>query len=531
MVQAIDINASTLRKIKGKVELYRGSTLLTTFMPDGKEIGLQEITVARTGEHGKFFGFGICQKLTVKFTGSYAINKGDKLKIYFTADTPNNYTRVCPEFFIKEVVYDEKADSTTLTAYDALDAAIVKIVNDLELEAPYTINNVITMIASKLGLEGVSLINIASSVNTSYSEGANFSGSENLRAALTAIAEAIQAIYYIDHTDRLVFKTLNKTGTVQQVISKNNYFELKTAAPVTITNIMSVTELGDNLSGTDESGVIQYVRDNPFWDSRADLDTVLQAAINNISGLTITPYSVKWRGSYLTELGDKISFEAKDGSFIESYLLDDSFTYTGGFTQTCSWEYNPDTDRITAATPITVGEKINQTFAKVDRVNRQISLVSSQTEANTSAISTLTVNTDSIAASVSQIESNVSDSLDNMNSDINSLRQEVSTMMTETDFSIMIKEELANGTNTVVTETGYRFDKDGLMVSKSGSEMSTQITDDGMRVFKDNSAVLSATSTGVDAVNLRASTYLIIGTNSRFEDYASTRTGCFWIGG
>ena len=24
--------------------------------------------------------------------------------------------------------------------------------------------------------------------------------------------------------------------------------------------------------------------------------------------------------------------------------------------------------------------------------------------------------------------------------------------------------------------------------------------------------------------------YLIIGTNSRFEDYGSDRTGCFWIG-
>lgn len=528
MVNTTNINASTLRKIKGKVELYRGSTLLTTFMPDAE---LQEITVARTGEHGKFFGFGVCQKLTVKFVGAYVINKGDALKTHFNADSSNSYTRVCPEFYVKEAVYDEKADITTLTAYDALDAAIAKTVNDLMLEVPYTIGDVCSAIATNLGLSGVSLINIASSVNTSYAEGANFSGSENLRTALNAIAEAIQAIYYVDHNNELVFKTLDKDGAVQQVISKNNYFELKTAAPVAITNIMSVTELGDNLSGTDNSGVIQYVRDNPFWDTRTDLDTVLQAAIDNISGLTITPYNIKWRGSYLTEIGDKVSFEAKDGSFIESYLLDDSFTYTGGLTQTCSWEYNPDTDRVTAATPITVGDKLNQTFAKVDRVNRQISLVASETEANKNAISTLTINTDSIAASVSQIESNVNESLDNMNSDINSLRQEVSTMMTEADFTVKITEELAKGTNTVITETGYRFDKDGLMVSKSGSEMSTQITDDGMKVYKDSNAVLSATSTGVDAVNLKASTYLIIGTNSRFEDYAGNRTGCFWIGG
>lgn len=60
--------------------------------------------------------------------------------------------------------------------------------------------------------------------------------------------------------------------------------------------------------------------------------------------------------------------------------------------------------------------------------------------------------------------------------------------------------------------------------------MSTTITEDGMKVYKNNGAVLTANSNGVDAKNLHATTYLIIGDNSRFEDY-SNRTGCFWIGG
>ena len=60
--------------------------------------------------------------------------------------------------------------------------------------------------------------------------------------------------------------------------------------------------------------------------------------------------------------------------------------------------------------------------------------------------------------------------------------------------------------------------------------MKTQITEDGMTVYKNDSAVLTANNVGVNAVNLHATTYLIIGTNSRFEDYGS-RTGCFWIGG
>ena len=60
--------------------------------------------------------------------------------------------------------------------------------------------------------------------------------------------------------------------------------------------------------------------------------------------------------------------------------------------------------------------------------------------------------------------------------------------------------------------------------------MKTQITEDGMTVYKNEDAVLTANNTGVDAVNLHATTYLIIGNNSRLEDYGSDRTGCFFIG-
>ncbi|MBQ0099683.1 MAG: hypothetical protein KBS91_03965 [Firmicutes bacterium] len=89
---------------------------------------------------------------------------------------------------------------------------------------------------------------------------------------------------------------------------------------------------------------------------------------------------------------------------------------------------------------------------------------------------------------------------------------------------------MANGVDKVVTSTGFRFDADGLTISKTGVEMTTNIDEDGMTVYKGNSAVLTADNTGVTAKNLRAN-YIIIGKNSRFEDYGNDRTGCFWIGG
>ena len=107
--------------------------------------------------------------------------------------------------------------------------------------------------------------------------------------------------------------------------------------------------------------------------------------------------------------------------------------------------------------------------------------------------------------------------------------------MSAEDIQFQIKSELSNGVTNVTTSTGFTFNEEGLTIAKSGSEMKTNIDEDGMSVYRDNQEVLTADNTGVTAYNLHARTYLIVGENSRFEDFTSidgeARTGCFWIGG
>ncbi len=97
--------------------------------------------------------------------------------------------------------------------------------------------------------------------------------------------------------------------------------------------------------------------------------------------------------------------------------------------------------------------------------------------------------------------------------------------------SVQVQSFSEEGATGVSTATGYTFDENGITVEKSGREIKTQITEDGMTVYKNRKAVLTANSKGVDAVDLQASTYLIVGERSRFENYGSNRTACFWIGG
>ena len=534
------MNDALLRKIEGKVGLYNGSTLLDTFLPTDK---LQEITIARVGEKGKFFGFGICQQATVKIidkANDLIFLKGENLKTSFRANSGSAYARVCPSFYIKDAVRDEKTSVYTITAYDALDSAVGHVFSELGMEAPYTLINVIDAVKSILGLSGIAY---PTGFDISYENGANLSGDETLRAILNSIAEVTQTIYYVDHRDYLVFKRLDKTGDPVLTISKNDYFELTTALPVTISKIMSVTELGDNVDAGDDTGVIQYVRDNPFWNARTDLQTLLPTAVDRISGLTIVPYNLKWRGNFLTELCDKIKVEDKYGNLVTTYILDDSFTYKGGFSQTSDWEYKPDSERATSSNPVTVGEKINQTFARVDKINRTVTLHASEIADAKSSISELQVSTQGISSSVSTIVNTQTDlsgtivdiqnSLSEQNvsnaKQFDTLTKKVNATMTSDAIQLAISTELAKGTDKVTTSTGFTFNEEGLTISKSDSEMSTNIDEDGMSIFKGSEEVLTADNTGVNAQNLHATTYLIIGTNSRFEDYGSDRTGCFWI--
>lgn len=144
-------------------------------------------------------------------------------------------------------------------------------------------------------------------------------------------------------------------------------------------------------------------------------------------------------------------------------------------------------------------------------------------------IASLRVDTDNISSSVTSIETSIFELSDSVTKDIQTLTEQVEAKMTSTEVDIQIKAAIDNGVDKVITSTGYTLDGDGLTVSKSDSEMSTQITEDGMRVLKNSDTVLVANGRGVDAVNLHATTYLIIGNNSRFEDWGN-RTACFWIG-
>ena len=524
------IQNTPVRSIKGKVVLYNGSTLADTFNHDGD---LKEFKIERVGDNSKFFGFGISQKANVKVrdvSGSKNITTANTLKPYL-----NNLTSF-PTFKVSEVHRDENTNELSITAYDALYQASAHTVSEVALTS-YSVLDFIYACAEVLGIYSVVIsenVDDYACFDTYYENGANFEGTETIREALDAAAEATQCIYYLNASDELVFKRLDKDGEAALDITKSDYITLSSKTNRKLTHLVSATELGDNLEvSTTEIGSTQYIRDNPFWDLREDRATLLENALAAVGGLLINQFECSWRGNYLLEIGDKIGLTTKDNKVVYSYVLDDLVEYSGAYSQTTQWSYS-ENESESAATPTNVGDVIKQTFAKVDKVNKQIDIVVSESQANSEAIAAIGLNTQGISATVSEMKQNTTTQIDALGDEVATLTNKVAATMTPENVQILIENEMAGGMDKVTTRTGYTFDEMGLTISKTDSEMETQITEDGMTVAKNDETVLVADNQGVKAANLHATTYLIIGTNSRFEDYINNdgeaRTGCFWIG-
>lgn len=639
----VTIPNSPVRQVNARVEYYTNSTLVSTFTNKDR---IKSVTIERVADTGKFFGYGVCQKVNIKLRDmnrELDTTTADSYKVFFSLEgIEGSQAQVGPQFFDYRTNRDENTNELSITAYDRLYNASEHKESQVTIagDKGYTIGDMARAAASLLGFSGV--IYAVDEFNLNYPNGANFDGKETLREVLNDIAEATQTIYFVDSNNNLVFKRLDRDGAAAYVITRNDYFDLDARNGKRLQTICSATELGDNVSAsTSQVGSTQYVRNNPFWELREDIATLVQNAIDNVGDLNISQTQCKWRGNYALEIGDKILISTKEGingvvnnclyldkkqGFFDgkiltinatvatvdknvlvlkvdssgkkskkpyvTYLIDDTITYNGGLEEETKWEYS-DNEEESESNPVSLGDALKQTYARVDKQNKQIEIVASKEEENDKAIGSLKVttdkinesvssmkttydgkiksvedrvsqvqldnenisasvssmketydgqlegvdnrvsalemNTDSINASVSSLQKTYDSSIEDVNKRMTEVQKKAAVAVTSEQVQIDIQSAMQNGVDKVQTSTGYTFDDDGLTINKSGSQMSTQVTEDGMTVKKQDEVMLTANNQGVDAQNLHATTYLIIGKNSRFEDYGA-RTGCFYIG-
>ena len=517
------------RYVKCKVELYNGSTLLHTFLPDGN---LQSVSIE--ADAAQLFGFTSSQKLTISLIdkdGAITASKGNICRVYIGTANGNEteYANRC-RFYVDECT--RKDCNVTITAYDALSVLAGKdVIGNLDVDAPFTIQEYASAIASYIGLSAV--FDSGTCNNLTYTEDAlpNLSGRETLRDVLKSIAEATGTVCYMDSNNNIRFRVLSATSALS--ITKSDYFSFSVENGTTLTGVTSATELGDNVTAGDSSGFNQILRDNPFIVNRSDIPDILTAILTQNSAVGIVPYKLKWRGNPAVEYGDTVTVTKPDDTTVNVVYLGETLKYTGGLS--AESDFDTPQEEVPQSNPASIGERINQTIARVDKVNNEITLLSQTTSDNTENIASLMTDSTEIKGTVSELKKD------------NETSKQQLTELTQKSSSIELSVQSIqdDGVSKVTTSTGFTFDENGLTIDQSDSATKTVVDETGLTV-KDTSGssekellyVGTSDDAGEGIVrtdNIRVSRYLIVGSNSRFEDYVTDdddhRTGCFYIGG
>lgn len=508
---------SPVRATKASVELYEGSTLVETCKCNDRLI---KFTIERVGE-GKFFGFGICQKINVHLIDkerTLNITTAHSIKVGIDCSPwQDTVLYPYPTFYVSEVRRDENTNELSITGYDLLYPETAHTINEMVLPESYTLYDFVLAAGTALGVSDYKFIN-NTDTNDAFAlimpKGGNFEGTETIREGLNDVAEITQTIFYIDRMDRLVFRRLAKDAEPDWIIDKSNYFTLQSKTNRRLGVLYHTTALGDNLHvETAAAGSTQYIRDNGFWTAfqSTEIAVELEKALARVGGMTINQFDCYWRGNFLLEIGDKLGLVTKDNETVHSYLLDDIVTFNGSFSETTLWQFTVEEEA--EGNPTTIGDKLNQTFARVDKVNQEVEIVAGET-------ASIKLTNDAIQSSVQKLDNNLSE-----------VMAEVNTKVSAEDLTISIKEAMSEqGMNAITTTTGFTFNEQGLHIEKTNSDMTTSITEDGMKIYRRGNEILVADNLGVRAEDLHATTFLIIGDNSRLENYEGTRTGCFFIG-
>ena len=470
------------RHITGKVECETENGTIT-MAPNGS---LVNFTIEKTAPKGKLFGFAVSQKITIEAIGILdSIKRGDKLVPSIESLDYTNDVVLMPHFYVDTVEFNKVKNRTIINGFDILYKLDSIPISNYKFTYPiYALDyaqNILGSIGGSIEFDGA--------INQLIKEPANLEGNETARSVLAALAEFTGSICYVSQENTVKFRGMG-AADYTDVLTANDYYDLTIGEVITLTKIASVTELNDNYT-SGEDGYTQVMRENPFLNANNEVSTLIVSIANKVRNTKCTGYTLTWRGCPAYEIGDFIALQEKDGTAQYTRYFNEQIVYNGGLRVSSSWE--PIESEAIDAAPQSLGEALKQVYAKVDKVNKEISLV--------------------------------------VKEDLEALRQEVSLKVSQEDVKIMVEEAMGNGVDSVTTSTGFTFNEEGLTITKNSSDITTTITEDGMYIKRGNEEVLTADNTGVKAEDLHATTYLIIGVNSRFEDYdQKQRTGCFWIG-
>ena len=406
-------------------------------------------------------------------------------------------------YYIKECEYDVASKTTKCECYDRMLQAMIPY--DITFEYPITVGAYLQGICERLEWELATTTFCNSSIEI---EEEKFDNSYTFRDVLDQIAQVSGGLIAFKNDEKLYVIYPTESG---EIIDESNLKTLTMGEKYGPVNslVLARTPQEDNIyaqdtDSIDTNGLCEVkIENNQIMDSHRE--DFIDNLLNQINGTTYYLYNLESYGIGYLNLGDVFTLQVENGTQYKTLMLNDDINITQGMSEKSFIEKPTETQTDYSAASKS-DRVLNQTILKVNKQEQTISALISKTER-----------------------------LDGIDGEIEELKKTMEKTMTAEAIETLITETFSNGVDEVVTTTGHKLDKNGLKIWKSDSELSTTIDDDGMDISHKDEVVLAANSQGVNAMNLTARQYMIVGNNSRFEDYdngsGEKRTGCFLTGG
>ena len=485
-----------------------GKELETTVTINGTTFTAEDVVSVNPHYNGALYS-SVMKELDIELMGEHSL-KGQtitSLKIGVRAgESAYDYIEL-GSYIVKETEFDVATKSTKCECYDKMLEAMTPYVTTVEY--PTTVGAFLRGICDHFEWE---LATARFTNSTVAIEEEKFDDSYTFRDVLDQIAQVAGGLICFKSDGKLYVTYPTESG---ETIDESNLKSLKIGEKYGPVNslVLARTPQEDNIyaqdtESIDANGLCEVkIENNQIMDShRGDF---INNLFTKIKGTTYQLYELESYGIGYLNLGDVFTIQTENGTKYSTIMLDNDLQVTQGMSEKSTLAKPNETVTDYAAASKT-DRLINQTLLKVDKQENKISALVTAAE-------------------------NLNGAMEGYDDRFDKLEKSVEQTITADSVETLIKETVSNSTTEVTTTTGYKFDKDGLRISKSSSDISTVIDEDGMDVSNGTEKVLVADSSGVNALNLTARQYLIIGTNSRFEDYnddaGGQRTGCFFIGG
>ena len=401
-------------------------------------------------------------------------------------------------YIVKEKKHDEEQDTILLECYDLMLQSMIPY--DLVVEYPVSVKGLLDAICERFGWAK----RYTTFVNSDkVIEEEKYDASYTFRDVLDEISQvAAGMIGFVGDELDVIYPT--DSG---ETIDSTNLKTLKMGESYGPVNsvVLSRSPQEDNIYRQNEESIATYgiteirIENNQIMDSHREdfIDGILGALL----GLRFEMYELESFGIGYLNFGDFFTIQTPDGENHTVLMLCDDLKITQGLSETSYLEAPEATETDYSAASET-DRALNKTILKVDKQAQEIT-----------ALVTKTSNIDSTVGGLATKVTNIAE-----------------VMMDSEKVKVEISKAV-DGINSITTSTGYTFDQDGLHIQKSGEEMENLLDNTGMYVKRGGEDILTANNEGVDAINLRSRQFLIIGDNSRIENYEGNRTACFYIGG